>query len=238
MVNFAALLSAQAAKRAPTPLIYVEDIFVILRQNWYDCDLREVLLNDQWFEKFVDNVHGWVVQRKALTTEQARIALRIIAKTKLVLIENGWATADEVDRLIKSPRYRMPLTQSSNVPREVRYLGDNLLGFRFKRNDNIVEIMKNFADDLGEPLCTWDWISRLWIMPVVRETIQPIMEIIRDNRFGFDDDVAEYLALVTNAQDEPSTFVIDPNSGKIIATVNDHEIMAAWTISALAGEVE
>ncbi len=204
-------------------LSVVEDILRLVNDNSYNSELRRVLLSDAWFEKFVTNVYAW-----PLTTEQARITLRILSKIRHIVVDAGWASAQDVDRLLNTPRYRNPPTQSANIPREVRFLGDNLFGFRFKRNDNILEVLKAHS---GE----WDWISRLWTVPVTRTSIHPLMEVIRDNRFGFDDDVAEYLAQVMNSDEEPTTFTFDPTTGKIIAMVNDCEIIAQWVATNLKG---
>jgi hypothetical protein len=238
MNPFTSLGSSPRVKSASVlRLDAVEDIFEIIIANLFDPDMREALLSDRWFEKFCTNVHGWVSRGLPLTTEQARISLRIISRLQPLLVERGWATDDKVTGLLARPVYRSTPTQSTSIPREVRYLGDNLLGFRFKRNDVIMEDMKRMRDGFNVCPAHWDWISRLWIIPVLRSTIQPIMNLIRDHRFEFADDVAEYLALTTNASDEPCSFVIDPSSGKIIAEINDSEIVAAWTISALEGKV-
>lgn len=237
MVIFASLIGMNKSSGAPVSLTYVEDILSIVMNNAYEADMREALLNDAWFDKFVSNVYAWaVLQNKPLTTEQARITLRIIHKTRKVCVENGWATEDEIEKLIQRPRYRNAPTQSANIPREVRYLGDNLVGFRFKRNDLIMQDLKCMVDSSGEGVAKWDWVARLWVVPVIRTTIHKIMDCIRDHRFGFDDDLADYLAFSTNAEDEASHFVLDPDSGKIIAVVNDNEIVAGWTATALRGQ--
>jgi hypothetical protein len=230
MVNF--------APRHQMPRIeYVEDILTIVHAHFFEVDMREALLNDPWFEKFVLNVSSWVAEDRPLTTEQARITIRILHKVKKTFVEMNLATEDEIQRLIARPRYRRAPTQSANIKREVRYLGDNLLGFRFKRNDLIMTELKNLKNAHGEHVAKWDWVARLWVVPVIRTTIQPLMEIIGDNRFGFDDDVAEYLALSTNSSGEPSTFVLDPQTGKLIATINDNEIVSTWIESSLKGRV-
>lgn len=217
-------------------LQFVEDVLNIVMLNSWNSAIREGILKDPWFDKFVTNVYSWaIVQNKPLTTEQARITLRILQKTGSLIVEKGWATSSEVERLIETPRYRHRPTPSANIPREVRYLGDNLLGLRFKRNDHIATQLKLLKNSSGDPVARWDWLSRLWIVPVLRTTLEPLMTLIGENRFGIDDDVAEFLARASNSVDQPASFEL--RDGKIIATINDDEVVSAWVECSLRGEI-
>lgn len=221
--------------RTPPKLVYVEDILDIIMHKYDDDELRRVLLDDEWFSKFVQNVYHWAIrENKPLTTEQARITMRILHKVRDVCVHNGWASDADFTRLVDRPLYRHPLTQSANIPREVRHLGRNLLGFRFKRNDVIInELRKDAVRRSSSTAPTWDWINRIWYVPLTTASLDSVMDIIGQHRFDYDDSVAEGLAAVTNLRGEPLRFSIEGD--QIVAEVSDKHVAQEWLQTSLKG---
>lgn len=219
----------------------VEDALeLIFNLHLTKSKLFERVLSDPWYSRFISNVYMHVAENKPLSTEQARIVLKLVARLRPHLIEHRVAHADTIDRLLSHPVYRRLPYQSSNIPREVRYIGDNCVAFRFKYNDVILEAIKSlrkkneyFADDLTR----FDFTARVWIVRVTRDTLDPIFKIIKEHRFQFDDATLDYLTLASNSKGKPSTFVYDPESGRIVANVCDNEIVATWVRNVLRGEV-
>lgn len=205
-----------------------------------EIDLFNTLFPDDWHSRFVSNVFGYVSQRKPLSSEQAKIVLKMVARAKTALVEKEIVEEKKIDQLLANPKYRLAPYQSSSIPREVRYVGDNMLAFRFKMNDVIVDSIKSLrkkSDNFTHDVIRFDHLARVWLVRVTRDTIDPIMQIIGKNRFQIDDATIEYLTLATNSRGQPSTFVFDPESGKIVANICDNEIIASWVRYVLGAEV-
>lgn len=193
-----------------------------------------------WYERFVSNVRLHALDNKPLSTEQVRIILKLLARLRPHLIEHRLASAESIDRLLRHPVYRRQPYQSSSIPREVRHIGDNCLAFRFKYNDVIVDAIKGLrkkSDYFADELTRFDHATRVWIVRVTRDTLDPIFKIVNDHRFQFDEATLDYLTLASNSKGQPSTFVFDPESGKIVANVCDNEIIANWVRNVLRAEV-
>jgi hypothetical protein len=186
--------------------------------------------NDTWAAAFVKNVAAYVMNGKALSTEQGRIILKLMTRVQDHLIEAG-VDADDLRVTLAFPRYRQPPYPSANVPREVRYLGDNFLGFRFKRNDAISSDLKAMVRD-QDFLFDEIWFHpehRVWVVPINRDTIEEAMGAIKRHRFQFDDAVAAYLADALDARNGRSNVSTDRDLGLMAAQVKDNE-MLAWIV--------
>jgi hypothetical protein len=200
--------------------------------------MQAVFNKDEWTGKFIESVHKWTCQRnKSLTTDQAAAILRVFRKLKYILIRHGYTTELGAAAILDKPKYKNPLRQSLKIEREVRYAGGNRLAFRFKLNDRI----KDFITQEIKPrhifaieYLDWDWINRLWMIEVNRETLEPAMMLI--GRFGFhiDEEVENFLVDAHNAFRDPCKFRIEGN--QIIVEINDNELLGEWVASALRGE--
>lgn len=194
-------------------------------------------LKDDWAAKFVVNVAAYTSERKPLSTEQAKIVLKLLKRVESYLIENGESMSG-LAALLRNPAYRQEPYPSANVPREVRFLGDNMLGFRFKKNDTIVADLKALKaiQDFSFNDLWFHREHRLWVIPVTRDSIHEIMALIARHRFDFDDMVAEYLTVAQNNAQRPSAFVADMEMGVIAAQVYDNEVVAWFTRNVLGGD--
>lgn len=210
----------------------VEDILEAITEVIADPGMASM---DAWAKGFVNSVHKWVSTDRALTTEQAKVVLRLFAKFRHVLIDSGYTTEEQATLLIARPRYRLPVTPSRNVPREVRYLGQNRLGFRFKFNDDIkgfIEKKINSAIICGEE-AEFDWHSHLWIVPVNRATIEQVIELIGFFNFAFDGAVEDLLIATYASFDHRCNFrLVD---GRIVVETGGNELLESWIVGPLRG---
>lgn len=222
-------------------MITVEDVLEgLFRLFCFNQSEFETCLPDKWFSNFVTNVHSHAAQGKTLSTEQVRITVRLAHRARNVLITNDIFQEPAFDRFLGNPICRKQPYQSSSVPREARYVGDNCIALRFKMNDVIVESIKALRKKNGffsDNVIRWDREARVWVIRVTRDTIDPLMSIIGENRFDVDDETVEYLALAMNSREKPSTFVLDPETGRIVANVCDNEVIAAWVTNVLWAEI-
>lgn len=218
----------------------VEDALLLMTHHYLGpLALGESKDIDLWTASFLTSVNSYVVQDRPLSTEQAKIVLKLLARHERAMVKAGVIDAAALAALLRSPVYRQEPYQSANVPREVRYLGGNLLGFRFKRNEAIREDLRKLKprDDIFEEHRSWFHSEyRIWVVPVTRESLKGIAAIISTHRFDFDDAVVEYLTECENSIGEPSAFVLDPELG-ILAHIPDNEAVAWWCQSILGGEV-
>lgn len=193
---------------------------------------------DRWAAAFVTNVASYVRADKPLSTEQSRIILRLIARVRDDLVEQAGAEPATIDWLIAHPSYRQPPHQSANVPREVRYLGEGFLGFRFKRNDAVSADLKAMVRDQDFPFeDIWFHLNhRIWVVPVNRDTLIEIVDVIDRHRFACDAEVSAYLARAADALGDRSSASTDREIGVIAVQVRDNE-MVSWLLrDVLRGE--
>lgn len=209
-----------------------------------DGGLAEMLRSDDWTRSFVQSLNKSVEAGRALSTEQSRVFVNIVKRyhTAGVFEDNGYRD-EAIINFIASPRHRQSPYLSTNVPKEVRYLGDNKLGFRCKWIDPIVLDIKALANkgkdsswkESQRPY--WNRQGRMWIVSVTADSYEAVMKIIGKHDFNYDDAVAEYLALASNSKGQESTFIYDPESGKIVANVCDNDILDGWIKRIVFGEV-
>lgn len=210
---------------------YVEDVLVAARGCLFHHDYKPVLGSD-WFVDFVENVYQWTQSGKSLTTEQSKIVMRVLEKSRKYFVKHGIAVESDVAALIANPLYRRPLVPSANIVREVRWLGSNLLGFRFKRDDTLSEKFRNLRAGVFDEEVQYDFLKRIWIVPVHARNVDAIEAIISDRKFHFDDEVVDLLVGVHNQ--EPTTITVDPDTGEIVITTHD-PLLSKWATVCLGG---
>ena len=223
--------------------MYVEDLLLAIRDRTYFDPRRafDGLLSD-WHRNFVLNVSSHVEAGQQLSTNQSTVIIKLIAKVRRQIVHYGMATDADIDHLLCYPDFRRPLYESPNIPREVRYLGDNVLGLRFKQNDVIAALIR----DLGRPPPTdwaldwaklrkmtdllprpqFNWQHRIWLVPVLRHNLSRIVKLLNEYRFDVDPAVTAYLRLARDSQDRPSAFTLTDEV--ILGNVCDNPLLAGW----------
>lgn len=229
--------------RHPAPIVLsgflmtVEDLVVIMGS------LRDVICASThgdrvWVQSFLRNTAGRVERGGTLSTEQAKIVLRLAQRFETLLIESGRIAGQALAELVRAPVYRNEPYPSANVPREVRHLGQNLLGFRFKYNEVILEDIKRLAPRLScvpAPRFWYHREHRIWVVPTTRDTLDGVQQLITKHRFEFDDAVVAFLTEAVNAQGRPCQFALDPALNVIAGLVPDNDLVA-WVVRRLGGE--
>jgi hypothetical protein len=225
--------------------MYIEDLLIRIRDALISYRPWRRLFDSlsEWQRSFIQSVGRHVDQGKSLSTKQSKIVLQLIEQVKPYLIEYGWATETDITKLLHDPQFRRPLYESTNVPKEVRHLGNNLLAFRFKKNELLRDRLKavchpkqkvpdeTLNDGLIRP--RFDWLYKIWIIPVYRFNILPIIQIINDEHFGVDQEAIHYLRLAKSSFNRPSMFAIGEEV--IFANVCDDPILAGWITEVAHG---
>ena len=189
-----------------------------------DLHARKRLVGgSQWLRDFVVSVAEWVAGGQAITTEQSKIIIMAAETYKATLI--GIHGETPVQAFLSKPAFYKPLRVSTVVPREVRWLGHNRVGFRFKNNQVIVEQIKLLTGTKSG----WEPVLRLWVVEVTSYNIEDTMKVIRTHKFDFDSHVEQFLLDCHDARGKPSQVV----ESQII--VCDNPVLTKWATGSLGG---
>jgi hypothetical protein len=194
------------------------------------------LFDDAWHQSFISSVTQHVRAERALSSNQSRVILKLIAKARSYLVEYAIASPTEIDHLLHAPQHRQTPYESAQVPREVRYLGDNLLGVRCKADAVVASAIKALGTgQVQRP--RFDWTYKLWIVPVHRVTLSRLRALLRNHRFHLDRATTDYLDLCETSIGQPSSFMFaDATHTTMVANICDDPVLAGW-ITEVAGGI-
>lgn len=184
-------------------------------------------ISNSWDERFIIDVAAHVKEDKPLSTAQGDIVVKLIGRYRRQLELLGFASGD-IDVLIQHPTYRTPPYQSTQIPREVRWVGNNTLVFRCKFNRAIVDDIKKLrgSNYFAKQTPYFNQDHKLWVVGINSTNLDRAMDLIKRHKFSFDDDVAEFFMHATNARDQRSSAsVVD---GAINIEVRDDDLLNAW----------
>jgi hypothetical protein len=230
--------------------MFVEDIIVKVRNMVLFG--HAPLLNDEWHKNFVCSICEQIERGAAMSTKQSAQTLRIIGLLRKQIVQAGLASETEIDNMLIDPSHRQPLYKSIYIPKEVRFIGGNMLAFRFKdraitekikalgyleRNRWLPDPHRHFQHTaLRENMLPhrprFEWLHKIWIVPVYRHNVPHIFELITKHRFHMDDMTVKYLNLVRQSADRPSLFATDGEV--ILGNVCDNPLLSGW-ITEIAG---
>lgn len=227
--------------------MFVEDVLIAISNKIALSGYQQFagLFNDEWHRSFIFSVARQVTDGRALSVNQTRVALKLIQKAMPYIFKCGIASADDIRDLLTYPRYRKPPYESTKIPREARYLGDNLLGLRCKYDTAITAQIKNLAytkvtDELSlTPPCSrarFDWAYKIWIVPVHHYNLSKIMVLLREHRFHLDQMTTDYLKQCKESIGQPSVVAFIDEGSALRAHVRDQDIFADW-ITEIAGGI-
>ena len=218
--------------------MHVEDMLITI--NTKLCVSRQPfggMLNTAWYRSFISSVTQHVQSGRPLSTNQARIVLKIIRTAEPYLVMDGIATRETVAHMLADPCYRLPLYESPQpVPREARYLGDNLLALRFKADSAVMQEIKRLATFVDGDR-TWahgyvrfDWRHKVWVVSVHHYNRTALEQLLDRHRFHCDARAREFLANCRHAETAVSTFTVSDDSTALVARVANNDVLAGWII--------
>lgn len=226
--------------------MYVEDAIkeFARRQGVADDALGVILRADDWGRKFIDSLNESVSAGRPLSTRQGEFFVSLVKRHRDAIVTGGCGYSSiDIDRIVLTPAYRKEPYESVKVQTEVRYLGDNKMGFRFKKNDKTKEAIKRIR--LGIKQTSWqtdlepryDHKHRMWVVPVTSNSYRQVWNLIAHHGFQFDDEVAGFLDLCEASMNKPSTAVLDEESGRIVFNLCDNDALGAWMDNVMLGEL-
>jgi hypothetical protein len=184
-------------------------------------------ITNVWDRRFLGDVAEHSRNGKAISTAQSAVVLKLIDRYRDHLLCCG-LTAGELDQLLAFPRYAIPPYQSTLLPREVRWAGDNKLVFRCKYNAGIIEDIKKLKGEnhfLPQFFPTFSK-EKLWLVDVNSENYQKVMDVIKRHRFSFDDTVAEFFMNIENSRGQRSDVIVDGDTISVV--VKNDSLLNGW----------
>lgn len=229
-------------------MITIEDLLeelgtiAIMQLSSKNRRYRENIISSPADRDFIKDLSSRTSSGGEFSTKQAFIACKIVRKyahlynsksQKSSRIANPrlHLTKEQVNAICDNPVYRKPPYQSTDVPREVRYLGNRKLGFKSKFSPQIIDRIKTFRDQ-SCPLSTqypyFNKKYRIWVVDVTEKNLNRIMKIINQFDFKFNDEVVQFLADCSNAVEATSAAVVSEQKDKIHIVVQNNLLLASW----------
>lgn len=181
-----------------------------------------------WDRRFISDVSNYTRDNKHLSTSQSDLGLKLIKRYKKHLSLSGFDELS-IDAILNSPIHRLPPYPSSNIRREVKYLGENTLVFRFKYNPSIIERLRDmkFTNPYtGHSYPDFNNELKVWLIEVNQINYEKITAIIRDFKFDFEDDVAVFLMNFENSKTTRSSAIVEVD--KILVECNNEMFFDEW----------
>lgn len=218
--------------------MYVEDIFteVALRLSNSRRAFNGKLASD-WHLGFIASVNAQLLAGRALSIAQSEIVLRILRTVETDLAKDH----EGINQFLLSPQFRQTPYQSVRTPREVRFMGDSVLGFR-GRADQL--LTKDIKDSGGNDELTlqsgylwmrpqFDWTHKIWLVRVNRFNLHKVKRLIAKHRFQADAAVEQFLQECTDELDAASACEVQDDV--LILRVKDNELLAHWMLDNVQG---
>lgn len=209
-------------------MLTVEECLTTLHTLNETASTDSIVVSNIWDRRFISDVAGYVDQGKAISTAQGDIAIKLISKYRHILVSCGLYDAD-IGMLLITPVYRIAPYQSTYLPREVRWAGNNKLAFRFKFNGPIKDDIKKLEGVnhfTGSSKPWFDRSNKLWIVDVNSGNYQSVMNFIQRYGFKVDSTVEQYFLAIVNSIGRPSTIeVVDEN---IVVVSHNDDFLDAW----------
>lgn len=163
-------------------MIYFEDLVIKCRElldNGYCYHLSV------WSKNFIQNVADNLVHRDEprLSTNQANALKKVMPSFIRYLAMSGGYSKETLELMIANPTFKRPLYVSPAVKREVRHLGANFLGFRFKYNP---QLSKDIQIAAQPGYFRFDKETKLWVVTVAENNFKGVFATIKENRFETD----------------------------------------------------
>lgn len=188
--------------------------------------------------KFLQELSKRTSTGGCFSTKQAFIACKIIKKYAH-LYEGATFTKtgrlspskEQITAICDNPVYRTIPYESTNVPREVRLLGNRKLGFKSKYSPIIINKIKSLSDKSNPISANFPYFNkkyRIWVVDVTERNLQSVMKVIKKFNFEFDEEVVQFLSDCSNSINQTSVAIVN-NENNVIHVVNQNNaLLSSW----------
>lgn len=218
-------------------MIYVEDFLEHLSDLFIANDKLRV---SDWDRNFTIDVAAhtrapdpnalhFQVRRQlspGLTTSQANVVLKLLARHRGLIDKSYQQTLTD---LLAKPSYRIPLTTSAEIKREVRWIGGSKILFRFKFNSTIADELK--SREIPHELAIFSGVNyntdfKVWGVSVDNSNVEYIMKFIQRHEFEFDDEILQFFMTISNNIGKPNLIQVESDGFNI--EVNNDILASEW----------
>lgn len=114
----------------------IEQLIIALAA--YARQREDIFPTREWARRFLESVNGHLMVGSGVSTEQARIFVRIASHHVDALAASLKANPDRIRAALAAPTFHTPPHVSADIPREIIRAGLRQLAFRFKRNSSLL----------------------------------------------------------------------------------------------------
>lgn len=218
--------------------MYIEDAIIRIATSTH-----VQIIDSKWPAEFTLSLYEQVGVGNNLSTRQVEFFVSAVLEPYgPAFVKKGVLQDQELQSLKTEKRCRNNPYESVIVTPEIRHLGNNLLGFRFKAKHRKGEAMRNHMRTLStitkswarEIRPRWSYRFRMWVVPVTSDNLKKVMRMVEDSGFGIDEGVIEFFETCSANVNQPSTAVI--HDDQLIINIKDNDILAAWAKNVFDGE--
>jgi hypothetical protein len=175
--------------------------------------------------KFVISLSRRVLNHQPLTTRQGFAFLSFLRKSSYLWSHTG-AHEGEIRALLTSPKWKMPLEESKTIHHEVRYLGDNYIGFRTARS-------RATESDFRALEASWAFGMHV-VQTNSPARLEKAVRVIGEHGFQMDAALEDYLAEAFGAEKLPSSAMVAGDL--LVIDVPNDNLVAEFVLHVLMGE--
>lgn len=167
--------------------------------------------------EFIWDIGYKIYLDKPVSSKQYQLLVRVLRGYKHLYISLG-LNENDIESWFKQDVTRLAVYTSKEVKKEVRYIGDNFISFRFLYNKKIIDIFKILKDVPSY----YDYDNNIYTLECNNTyVLNKVYYVISEFGFSYDEQLENYLLSVENIK---KSLTIDDN--KII--LKKSSILENW----------
>jgi hypothetical protein len=210
----------------------VEQALLMLQESmWTMPTNQNSVLKKQ--QTFITDMANKVRSNKKFSTGQAAYILRLISNYSMIIADKKKIDIEEIKNLVNNPIYANEPYESVNIPKEVRYVGNDFIVFKFKFDPILKENIKDLKPGLPMeiPYPEYNSNHKIWIVKISSKNVDKTIEIIGRYGFQYEEDLAQYFTDILNRKNDNSSVNIQDD--KIVIDIPNDDIFSDYVESFL-----
>lgn len=177
-------------------------------------------ISNKYDLKFIWDIGYKVYLDKILSTKQYELLLTILPKYNSLYVDLGIDIDQYNYWLTHKDTKSIKLYESKDIKREVRYIKNNTLAFRFIYSPDIVKLFKEINKKSSANLSVIRE-HNIWLLDITEKNYNDIINLIGLYGFEFDNSLENYLLEYENSKNTPVEIKISDNKCDIKVTNNN-----------------
>lgn len=195
-----------------------------LREKKTNVEKFYTKISNNYDKKFLYDIGQKLEMGKSISSKQLDLIHKILPKYRNLLLTFK-INKNDLDDWLDNFYHNLKVYKSKNIEKEVRYLGNNILFFRFLYNPEIIAFFKKLYKKQSQQ---FRYSKRLHgVNVLVNDTNKSIlMNIISNFSFKFDNEVEEYFLKQFNSV--RTQFIIVENGDNFNLTIENISFLKNW----------